>query len=138
MCVRINEQDDLKLFRRFWMNNGQVKMLLKRIEIAVVVQEFVPVLDAKSCCETVERIADGDASLTQNPVIVGRSNRQFPARHFEKDQAIERATAHSEPGAPGVLTSETWESAIPGKPLFAQRKYRKLLIRNALRYETET
>src|SRR5580692_7802061 len=57
-------------------------MFHKRIEIAILMQQFVPALDTTGSYQRVNGLADRDAGLTQHPEILRRLNRNLSTAYF--------------------------------------------------------
>ena len=61
------------------MNDSQAKNSFEWIEVAVAVQQFVTALNTKCRNNAVNRFANCIALVTQTPIVLGGSNRQFNA-----------------------------------------------------------
>jgi len=51
------------------MDDNQIEMLFKRIEIAVVVKQLVLFVDAECSCDAIDRAANCNTAFAQHPVI---------------------------------------------------------------------
>jgi hypothetical protein len=66
-----------------------MKMLFKRIEIPVIVQEFMSLSDAKGRGKTINCVPYGDSALAQCPVIARGSDSQIAPPCFEDCKVIQ-------------------------------------------------
>jgi len=65
------------------VDDKQLEMLFKRIEIAVVVKQLVFFVDAECCCDAIDRAAYCNTAFAQRPVIARGIDCEIPASRFE-------------------------------------------------------
>ena len=51
------------------MDHEKTEIFLEGIEIAIAMQQAMPCFEAKSCYETIDRLAHGMAATAQKPVV---------------------------------------------------------------------
>src|SRR4051794_13258954 len=65
-------------------------MRLKVLEVAIIVQEFMPALDAECGCNRVCQAANGNSLLSQQAVILRGGNCKDRIHRFEKNKLAQR------------------------------------------------
>ena len=85
-----------------WMHHAKPQVLLERVEIAIVMEEFVALLNTESGNQAIYGAPNGDTKPTQGPIIPGRLDSELIASNF-KDCKLAQCLQRS--CKPGIVTN---------------------------------